>query len=260
MTETLFVDVASHGVATVTLNRPDRGNAFNQTMLNELGGCFDSFREDPSVRVVVLRAAGRHFCTGADMSSRGETSDAGLGFNDVLSRIDRLPKATIAVVQGGCLGGGLGFAACCDVLLADENAFFSVPELRVGIAPSSELAGLLIRAMGHRAFRRYGLSGERIGAAEALRIGLAHKVLEPEALDSQIAQVADAFLQSAPGALADLKQTISGHTSPDEISLFPPGGVRLRGLARSPEAIEGLAAFREKRKPAWYPVGGTDEG
>lgn len=255
MTETILVDVASDGVATVVLNRPDRGNAFSQTMLDELGTCFEGFREDPRVRVVILRGKGRHFCTGADMSGRGETSAAGLGFNDVLSRIDRLPKATIAVVQGGCLGGGLGMAACCDVLLADENAFFSVPELRVGIAPSSELAGLLIRAMGHRAFRRYGLSGERIAAEEALRIRLVHQVLGSEALERQIAEVADAFLRNAPGAFAELKQTIAQHASPEESALFPPGGVKSRGLARSAEAIEGMTAFREKRKPSWYPPG-----
>jgi methylglutaconyl-CoA hydratase len=249
---TILLNVGAHGVATVTLNRPERGNAFNQAMLDELGQCFVDLAEDARVRVVILRGGGKHFCTGADIASRGEGKQGGLGFNEVLSRIDRFRKPTVAVIQGGCVGGGLGFAACCDVLLAEENAFFSIPELRVGIAPSAELCGLLIRAMGHRPFRRYGLSGERISAHEALRIGLAHQVLAPGTTDSELARIQDAFLQNAPGAQAELKATIEELAWPRSDVLFPPGGVKHRDLARSPEAQEGLAAFREKRKPSWY--------
>jgi methylglutaconyl-CoA hydratase len=251
--DTLLLDVSSNGVASVTLHRPERGNAFNQAMLDELGQLCLDLENDARVRVVVLRGSGKHFCTGADISSRGEGSPRGLGFNEVLSRVDRFRKPTIAVIQGGCVGGGLGFAACCDVLFAEENAFFLIPELRVGIAPSTELSGLLIRAMGFRVFRRYGLSGERISAPEALRIGLAHQVLAAGAVETELAKTADAFLHNAPGALAELKETIAGHAFPREEVLFPPGGAKARGLARSPEAEEGLAAFREKRKPAWYP-------
>jgi methylglutaconyl-CoA hydratase len=251
---TVITDLNAEGVATVTLNRPDRGNAFDQAMLDELGRCFAGFEGDARVRLVVLSASGKHFCTGADMSSRAEGAKGGLGFNEVLARIDRLCKPTIAVVQGGCVGGGLGFAACCDVLLTEETAFFSVPELRVGIAPSPELSGLLIRAMGYRAFRRYGLSGERISAAEALRIGLAHQVLAPGTVESELERLADAFLHNAPGATAELKDTIAAYALPPQQTLFPPGGTQSRGLARSPEAVEGLAAFREKRKPSWYPT------
>jgi methylglutaconyl-CoA hydratase len=187
------------------------------------------------------------------MSAREEPAPGAIGFYDVLSKIDRLPKATIAVVQGGCVGGGLGIAACCDVLLAQESAFFSVPELRVGIAPSSQLANILIRAMGPRAFRRYGLSGERIPAAEARRIGLAHEVLGAEDLDRHIAELADAFLHNAPAAFAEFKDRIFGQAPGDAAA--PSGGAKGGGLARSPEAIEGIAAFREKRKPSWYPAG-----
>jgi methylglutaconyl-CoA hydratase len=246
------LDIGAHGVATVTLDRPERGNAFNQAMLDELGQHFIELQDDARVRLVVLRGSGKHFCTGADIASRGEAS-GGLSFNEVLSRIDRLSKPTLAVVQGGCVGGGLGFAACCDVLFAEESAFFSIPELRVGIAPSVEFAGLLIRAMGYRAFRRYGLSGERITATEAVRIGLAHQVLAPGTTDDELAKIIDAFLHNAPGALAELKETITDFAMPARERLFPTGGTTSRGLARSPEAEEGLTAFRDKRKPSWYP-------
>jgi methylglutaconyl-CoA hydratase len=249
---TILLNIGAHRVATVTLNRPERGNAFNQTMLEELGQCFLDLEDDARVRMVIMRGSGKHFCTGADISSRGQGKEGGLSFNEVLSRIDRFRKPTVAVVQGGCVGGGLGFAACCDVLLAEESAFFSIPELRVGIAPSAELCGLLIRAMGYRAFRRYGLSGERISAHEALRIGLAHQVLAPGTTESELAGIEDAFLQNAPGAQAQLKASIAELAWPRSEVLFPPGGPKHRDLARSPEAQEGLAAFREKRKPSWY--------
>jgi methylglutaconyl-CoA hydratase len=253
MASTILLDIRAHGIATVTLHRPDRGNAFNHAMLDELGRCFLDLADDQRVRLVILRGSGKHFCTGADISSRREGSSDGLGFNEVLARIDSFRKPTVAVVQGGCVGGGLGFAACCDVLLAEESAFFSIPELRVGIAPSPELAGLLIRAMGYRAFRRYGLSGERMSGVEALRVGLAHQILAPETVESELERIADAFLHNAPGATSELKETMAQFALPGREALFPPGGTEPRGLARSPEAEEGLASFREKRNPSWYP-------
>jgi methylglutaconyl-CoA hydratase len=198
---TILLNIAADGVGTVTLNRPDRGNAFNQAMLDELGRLFLDVQDDARLRVLVLRGSGKHFCTGADISSRAEEISGGLSVNEVLCRIDGCRKPTIAVVQGGCVRGGVGFAACCDVLLAQESAFFSVPELRVGIAPSAELSAIVIRAMGYRAFRRYGLSGERISASEAVRTGLAHQVLAADNGHAQLARIVDAFLHSAPGAL-----------------------------------------------------------
>jgi methylglutaconyl-CoA hydratase len=154
MPETILLARDARGRMTITLNRPDRGNAFDQTMLDELGAALADAAPDPDVRVLLIEAAGRHFCTGADLRSRGSGEAKGLTLNEVLARLDGLPKPVIGVVAGACLGGGLALAACCDVLVGTEAAFFSVPELRVGVAPSKELAGLLMRAMGQRAFRR----------------------------------------------------------------------------------------------------------
>ncbi|MGV6873562.1 enoyl-CoA hydratase-related protein [Pseudochelatococcus sp. B33] len=253
MTMTVCLDVSGDGIATLTLNRPERGNAFNQEMLDELGQGLSTLEGDECVRILVLRGNGKHFCTGADIAPRTGERDGGLTFNQVLSRLDRFAKTTIAVVEGGCVGGGLGFASCCDVLLATDNAFFMVPELRVGIAPSAEFTGLLIRAMGHRAFRRYGLSGERISPSEALRTGLVHQIIEPHETESELEKMTDAFLHGAPEATAQLKRTIATQSVPGEAILFPSEKPKPRGLERSPEAIEGLQALREKRKPSWYP-------
>lgn len=248
MTETIKVEQPQPSVATIVLNRPERGNAFNQQMLDELYGTLKGLAINDSVRVLVMRGAGKHFCTGADIAGRGD-GGAGITLGQCLAALDDFPKPTIALVQGGCIGGGLALAACCDVLMADEGAFFSVPELRVGIAPSRELSVYFMRAMGARAFRRYGLSGERITAAEALRIGLAHEAHGSGEADARLAPLIDAFLHGAPKATAELKQRVAHITSG---APAPKDSGEKRGLERTPEAQEGVAAFREKRKPAWY--------
>ncbi len=253
--QTISVEISDRRVATVTLNRPDRGNAFNQRMLNELVAQFAEFGGDDEVRIVVLRGAGRHFCTGADLASR-ETDAADRSLEprasllDALTTMDSLPKPTVAVVHGGAVGGGAGFAACCDVVIAAESAFFSIPEVRVGMAPLG-VAPFLIRAMGHRSFRRYGLSGERISPAVALRIGLAHEVCEAAQIDEVLARVTDDLLHGAPEAIRELKHASDHYAVPTLASVLanPPA----HHGPQSPEAREGIASFREKRKPSWYP-------
>ncbi len=181
--QTLSIDISPRRIATVTLNRPERGNAFDQTMLDELGDGLKVLAADEQVRIVVLRGAGKHFCTGADLASRGPSAQgqppqpATYSLRDVLAVLDSLPKPTVAVVHGGAVGGGAGFVTCCDVAIATEAAFFSIPEVRVGMAPFG-IMPFMIRAIGHRAFRRYGLSGERIAAVEALRLGLVHALCD----------------------------------------------------------------------------------
>lgn len=250
---TILFDPGAHGIFTLTLNRPEKGNAFNPAMLAELGAGLAAIAQDPAIRVLVLRAKGRHFCTGADVSASRDEPAHGRTLNDILALLDTFPKPSIGVVQGGCVGGGIGFAACCDVLLATDDAFFSVPELRIGIAPSPQFAGLLVRAMGMRMMRRYGLSGERISAVAALAAGFVHEIVAADALESRLKALSDCFLHGAPGASAEFKQTLAKFALPPGVEIF--GGPRTSpgGLERSPEATEGIAAFREKRKPSWYP-------
>ena len=163
--QTITVEVSPRRVATLTLNRPDRGNSFNQALLDELRDQLLALQADDRVRVVVLRGSGKHFCTGADLASRGDGAAAAAEpakppatLRDVLIAVDTLSKPTIAVVHGGALGGGAAVVACCDVALATDAAFFSIPEVRVGMAPHG-VTPFLIRAMGYRNFRRYGFSG-----------------------------------------------------------------------------------------------------
>jgi methylglutaconyl-CoA hydratase len=250
---TISVDISPRRIATVTLNRPDRGNAFDQTMLDELGDQLKALAADNDVRIIVLRGAGKHFCTGADLASRGSggpRAPAKYAVRDVLAILDGLPKPTVAVVEGGAIGGGAGFVTCCDVAIATPAAFFSVPELRIGMAPYGIMA-FMIRAIGHRAFRRYGLSGERIAAADALRLGLVHELCEPIALDATVAQIIDALLLGAPHATSALKAAAARYASPNLAEIM--ASVPPAHDPKSAEAQEGIAAFREKRKPNWYP-------
>jgi methylglutaconyl-CoA hydratase len=251
--ETIALEVSPRGIATITFNRPDRGNALNRAMLAELGQVLEGIAADEHMRVVVLRGSGRHFCAGADLADRDRADGeqpAGPNLVDVLAALDGLLKPTIAAVHGGAIGGGAGIAACCDIVVATEAAFFSIPEIRIGMAPV-RLAPLFIRAMGHRNFRRYGISGERIGAVEALRIGLVHQLCNAQTLDATIAEIVDALLHGAPGATRELKSACARFAMP----AWPPAGESEagHGLAKTPEAIEGVASFREKRKPSWYP-------
>jgi methylglutaconyl-CoA hydratase len=247
MIGSLALDVSPRGIATLTLNRPDRSNAFDQPMLDELARQMAQRAADQATRVVVLRGAGRHFCGGADLAARGAAGEQPAGqvtLADVLAALDNLPKPTIAVVHGAAAGGGAAFAACCDIVLAAESAFFSIPEVRVGMAPLG-VAPFLINAMGLRAFGRYAQTGERFSAAEALRIGLAHDVVSAEKLDEKLAEITDALLQGAPGALRELKTAMNSRFSLPRMDPAPG--------PRSAEALEGIASFKEKRKPSWFP-------
>jgi methylglutaconyl-CoA hydratase len=250
MAETLKVELSSRGVATIFLNRPERSNAFDQLMLDDLAREFFIRGSDDGTRIIVLRGLGKHFCAGADLSTRGggerNESAAHASLADVLSALDRLPKPTIAAVHGAAVGGGAAVVACCDIAIATEAAFFSVPEVRAGMAPLG-VAPFLNRALGERSFVRYGLTGERFSAADALRLGLVHEVVDAEKLDERLAAIADALLHGAPGAQRDFKNEMRNAATPLVIKRSNAD------IHNSPEAQEGIASFREKRKPNWYP-------
>jgi methylglutaconyl-CoA hydratase len=253
MSDGLEVELSGRGVATIRLNRPERSNAIDQRMLEELTRQFARAGSDDQVRIVVLRGAGKHFCSGADLVARAsapEPSPAQITIVDMLAALDRLSKPTIAVVHGAAIGGGAAIAACCDVVLAAADAFFSIPEVRVGMPPLG-VTPFVIRAIGHRGFRRYGLTGERFGAGEALRIGLVHELTRPENLDAKLAEIEDALLHGAPSAQRTLKDGMERFVAPTVEAILAQRPSH--GSPRTAEALEGIASFKEKRKPSWYP-------
>lgn len=242
----------TRGIVTLFLQRPERGNALTQSMLNTLAAQLDSLAADNDSRVIVLRSAGKHFCTGVDMGPRAERSPLDVSLAQMLDKLDHLPKPVIALVQGGCVGGGLALAACADAVIAHDDAFFAVPELRLGMAPSAELAALFMRAIGAQALRRYGLTGERFDAGAAQRFGLVHDIASAVDIGATLARVSDAYLLGAPLALAHFKAVIGLADKDTRTTFLASAGQAAIGFDRHGEAGEGVAAFREKRKPAWY--------
>lgn len=253
--------VDARGVATVTLNRPRRNNAYNGEMIGALLDLFPQLAADASVRVVVLRGNGPHFQAGADLTWINEVREQGEAANLAVSRrtaeavrgLNEFPKPTMALVHGGCFGGGIGVIAACDVVIAEHGAQFAITEARWGLM-ASIIIPQLNGAIGLRQVRRYALSCERFDAPRAQQIGLVHEVCAPGELDATAAPVIDAFLKSAPDAMAGTKALALAHAA----QIMDAGyfdalvGVHSRKRA-SDEAVEGLASFKEKRDPAWYP-------
>lgn len=252
MSNGLQIDVSARGVATITLDRPERSNAIHQAMLDGLAAELAARADDDAVRVLVIRGHGKHFCAGADLVARAngsESIDRGTSITDMLAALDRFPKPTIAAVHGAAIGGGAALVACCDVVLAAEDAFFSIPEVRIGRPPLG-VAPFVIRAIGHRSFRRYGLSGERFGATEALRVGLVHQISSAADLDEDLAEIVDEMLHGAPQAQQALKADMEYSVTPDVAAIIARGASH--GSPDTSEALEGIASFKEKRKPSWY--------
>jgi methylglutaconyl-CoA hydratase len=248
------------GVATLTLNRPEVANAYDEALLRALTAALQGLADDATVRALVIRGAGRHFQAGADinwlnrLSRQGPeenyaASGATVRFSKVLNE---LAKPTIAVVQGACFGGGCGIACCVDVALATPDAIFGISEVRHGIAPTP-ISTHMVNAIGIRQARRYALTGERFDADEALRIGLVHEIVPEQRMEARLAEVLDAIILSAPGAIARTKLSMLGANGmlldEREAELLAHEGWMQR---QSPEGREGTSAFREKRRPNWY--------
>jgi methylglutaconyl-CoA hydratase len=242
--------VSSRGIATIKLDRPEKGNAIDSETAQQFLACLDRVSANDDIKIVVLRGNGKHFCTGADLTSGARAEgEARVSIHDVLMRLDIVEKATIAVVQGGCIGAGAAIVACCDVAICDDTAFFSFPEVRVGIPPLG-VAPSLIRAIGGRAFKKAALMAERITAPEALSLGLIHRMVGPEEIESAVTATCENLLHAGPKAVKTLKRWM--HEAAGETAGHPPIG--------SPEeAAEGIASFRERRKPSWYPPFSHDE-
>jgi len=248
--DTLLTSISARGVATLTFNRPDRANSYDAAMLDALADGCESFGRNAAVRVIVLRGACRHFSAGAAIGEGGKPRRA---IGEVCAMIDACPKPTVAVAHGACIGGALAIASSCDVLVASRDAFFAIPELRLGFAPGP-LLGAFARGLGFRALRRYLLSGERFSAEEGHRLGLVHRLCDAPELDGAVDELIDALLLGAPNAAATAKQLLRRHAPP---ALSPEELRDLQQLhattSHSDEATEGRAAFKAKRKPSWYP-------
>ncbi|HEY4041941.1 MAG TPA: enoyl-CoA hydratase-related protein [Rhodopila sp.] len=248
------------GVATVTLNRPEVGNAYNAAMLDGLIQGLSKLAADPVVRCLVIRGAGKHFQAGADIRWLGEVAHyappenytASVATTRAMQLLNEFPKPTIALVHGACFGGGVGIVCCADIVFATPDAQFGITEIRVGVAPTP-ISTHMVNAIGLRHTRRYALTGERFDAREAERIGLIHEVVGAEAMEAKLAGVLDAIFLGSPTAIEATKRSFLGANdvllSERQIAMLAHEGWTQRA---SSEGLEGTAAFREKRNPSWY--------
>jgi methylglutaconyl-CoA hydratase len=247
---------------TIWLNRPQRHNAFDQTMIRELQDCLEQLALQPEVRVVILAGRGRSFCAGADLEWMQRQASAAYEENledartlaRLLRTLAQLRQPTVARVHGVALGGGLGLIAACDIAIASLDASFGTTEGRLGLTPST-IAPYVIQAIGARAARRYFLTGERFDAREALRLGLIHEHSAAEALDTQLATLVTALCNVGPDAQAHSKRLIADlqGRSPVDATVLEMTAQSIATVRASAEAGEGIAAFFAKRKPRWAP-------
>jgi methylglutaconyl-CoA hydratase len=258
MTKFILVST-SHGVTTITLNRPEKRNAMNGQLIHELLAALPVIAADKHARVLLINGSGNHFCAGADIAwlqemVAGENSknyqDA-YTLADLMYQLYSFPKPTIALVHGTTMGGGLGIIATCDIAVAAKNASFSFSEVKIGLAPST-ISPYVIAAIGERAAHYYFLTGDQFGADIAHRLGLIQQLTEPEALMSTGMTVAQIILQNSPQALTAVKQLIR-HVTNEKITedLSQKTAEHLVNLSATAEAQEGLQAFLEKRPPKW---------
>lgn len=252
--ESLLTHTDGRGVATVTLNRPEVHNAFNDDLIARLDRAFTQLGADPGVRVIVLAGNGKSFCAGADLNwmkamagySEAENVADSSRLADMLYKIYSCPKPTLARVQGAALAGGVGLISACDMVVAAEHAKFAITEVKLGLIPAN-IALYLVPSIGMRAVRRYGMTGDRFDAAEARRIGLIDEIVPAERLDAAVAAIVDALLAAGPQAVVECKKLIDHVAGPITEQMRQDTAKWLARVRVGEEAQSRMHAFLNKR-------------
>jgi methylglutaconyl-CoA hydratase len=256
---TFVLERRADGVVRLTLSRPAIHNAFDDRQIAELTAAFGDLAGDDTVRAIVLTGAGKSFSAGADLNWMRRTTTYGEAENlrdanalaALMKALYELPQPTVARVNGAALGGGTGLVACCDIVVAGEDALFGTTEVRLGIMPAV-IGPYVIAAIGARQARRLMLTGERITAQDAARIGLVHEVVAADQLDAAVERIVGDLLKGGPRASAAAKRLVHDLAGrPIDQELIDETARRIAALRATPEAREGLSAFLEKRRPGW---------
>ena len=255
--KTIRCDVEDR-VARIVFSRPEVHNAFNDAMIFELLDVMGTLRRPSDVRVVVFTGEGKSFCAGADVNwmrkvmdfSFEENFQESLKLAELMYSIYSLDLPTVAMINGAAIGGGMGFVSTTDIAVAASDAKFSLSEVKLGLVPAC-ISPYVIRKAGEASCRRLMLTGERIGANEAFRLGLVSGVVEPHELESTVGGLVDRLISSGPGAIAACKKLLREvpGMSLEEAKTFTAES--LAHLRMSEEGQEGMRAFLEKRKPSW---------
>jgi methylglutaconyl-CoA hydratase len=246
-------------VGRVWLDRPDVRNALNGVLIRELAAVFTAFAADAAVRAIVLGGSGKAFCAGADLAFMREVGGYTWEQNradaetlaEMLWTLYTCPVPVVARIHGDCYAGGLGIASVCDIRVVAEGVNFSLSEARLGLLPAT-ISPYVVRAMGEQAARRYFVTAERFGAAEAKAMGFAHEVTAADALDAKVEELVAALVANGPMATRACKklvQDVAGREITPE--LRAETARRIADIRASAEGKEGVSSFLEKRKPNW---------
>jgi len=245
--------------AWLWLNRPELRNALSGELQDFLLKAFRKLEVEKNIRVLVLAGRGQAFCAGGDLSRMEQASkmtrakskaEAGR-FAALLYRMHAYPKPLVARVHGPAFAGGMGLAAACDIVVAAEEAEFCLPEVRIGLVPAM-ISPYIVRAIGQQQARRYVLTGERLSAREAHRVGFVHECVPAAELDARVEKFVAQLAQAGPQALARSKQLLAQVAqAPISPKLATETAAVLADVRAGEEAREGIRSFLEKRKPAW---------
>ncbi|MBL8266503.1 MAG: enoyl-CoA hydratase/isomerase family protein [Steroidobacter sp.] len=258
---TAITNIDSRGVATLTINRPEKHNALDGATMGELYDALTKLGSDSNVRVVVLTGAGASFCAGADIghmrSMLNFTEEQNVADAQVLARLlrklDEFELPLIARVNGNTFGGGVGLVACADIAIGATPAKFALTEVRLGIVPAA-ISPYVVEAIGSRQARRLFLTAAPFTATEAQSLGLLHFTAEPEQLDQVVNEQVDHLLRGGPAAVRAAKQLVRRVAHFHDRDVLGDETARLLARLRvSPEGKEGLSAFLERRKAGWIP-------
>jgi len=256
---TLLQTIDNRGVATLSLNRPDKHNCFDDVLILDITAALKALAANDAVRIVILAGEGKSFSAGGDLGWMQRMADYSHDDNvkdaaalaEMLKTLNELPKPTIARVQGAAFGGAVGLISCCDMAVGSERASFSLSEVKIGLMPAT-ISPYVLQAIGARAARRLFLTGERFGAQTALTLGLLSELVPEAELDSSIDKIVSGLLANSPAAVAGAKRLIQDYAnqSINEV-LISDSCKRIADIRISDEGQEGLKAFLEKRSPNW---------
>ena len=259
ISDAALCEIAANGVATITLNRPDIHNAFDDVLIADLTAKIETLNVDPAVRVIILTGAGKSFSAGADLNwmkrmagySHAENLADSLALAKLMKVLNFASKPTIALVNGAAFGGGVGLAACCDIVIASDRASFCLSEVKLGLIPAV-ISPYVVEAIGVNQARRYFLTAERFNAQTAQQIGLEHEIVSGDELAARGQEMANTLLANGPDAIHAAKNLIYAVANrPISNDVIDDTAHRIADQRASAEGREGVGAFLEKRPANW---------
>jgi len=261
--ESILINKRSNGIGTITLNRAELHNAFDDKVITELTNAITNLELDNDIRIIVLAAKGKSFSAGADLNwmkrmagySWEQNYQDSLQLASLMQTIHNCRKTTVAIVQGAAFGGGVGLVACCDIVLASEKSIYCLSEVKLGLIPSV-ISPYVVKAIGERNAKRLFVTAEKFKANEALQMGLIHKVYDADELNDKAEDYLQKVLANGPRAMRQAKELVNlVYNQPIGEEIIRDTAQRIADIRASQEGREGVSAFLEKRPANWSSLG-----